>query len=544
MAIAIPTIASEGNVLDPTIEIVLIEIRKELDRIPEARLILADGSAAERDFVTSNGPFFEPGKPITIDLRVGDEPDVRVFEGLVVRHAVEASESGTQLHIELKDLALKLTRQRKSAVYREQSDDEVMRKLIEGAGLTVDKLDPTIGKHAELVQFYASDWDFLVARADINGRVVVVDNAVVSVRPMTEEEEPVVRLEWGLDTIHEFELEVDAGTQWAKLEGTAWDLQQQAPVTPVEAEAVEPSAGNLDPAKLAEALGGEIYTLTVPSTLTSDELQEWANARLARSRLALLRGHLVIDGRSDILPFNRVELAGVGERFNGKVLVSAVIHRLNEDAWQTELQFGLSPQWFARTPEIADAPAGGLLPPVTGLQIGVVDAFEADPTDEKRIKVRLPALPDDQGAVWARLARPDAGKQRGFTFWPEPGDEVVVGFLADDPRQAIVLGALHGSTNAPPDIAAAPSEKNPARAIVSRSGVMVAFDDEKAALTIATPKKNTIVIDDDAESISISDQHGNVITMDSKGIKLESGGDLAIDVKGKVEIKGKSFDLK
>ena len=43
----------------------------------------------------------------------------------------------------------------------------------------------------------------------------------------------------------------------------------------------------------------------------------------------------------------------------------------------------------------------------------------------------------------------DAGKQRGQVFWPEPGDEVVVGFLNGDPRQAILLGALHGKTNAP-----------------------------------------------------------------------------------------------
>ncbi|MFN8395712.1 MAG: phage baseplate assembly protein V [Bacteroidia bacterium] len=34
-------------------------------------------------------------------------------------------------------------------------------------------------------------------------------------------------------------------------------------------------------------------------------------------------------------------------------------------------------------------------------------------------------------------------------FWPEVGDEVIVGFLNDDPRAAIVLGSLYNSPNPP-----------------------------------------------------------------------------------------------
>src|SRR5690348_9092486 len=97
--------------------------------------------------------------------------------------------------------------------------------------------------------------------------------------------------------------------------------------------------------------------------------------------------------------------------------------------------------------DIADVPAGGLLPPLTNLQIAKVAPFEDDPDGEQRIKLQLPALPSDQGFIWARYARSDAGKDRGSVCWPEPDDEVVVGFLNGDPRQAVVLGALYGSAN-------------------------------------------------------------------------------------------------
>ena len=68
--------------------------------------------------------------------------------------------------------------------------------------------------------------------------------------------------------------------------------------------------------------------------------------------------------------------------------------------------------------------AAGLLPAVTGLQIGIVQAFAEDPAKEFRVKVILPGVDESQGWVWARLALPEAGKARGHFFLPEPGDEV------------------------------------------------------------------------------------------------------------------------
>lgn len=543
MGIAVATITSEGETLDPAVEVSSIEIRKALDRIPEARLVLLDGSVARREFALSNTAFFEPGRQVQIEVRYEGEVDELLFEGLVVRHAVEARGDGTELRVELKGAAVALTRGRKCLVHREQRDDEVARRLIEDVGLRVGTLDETQVKHRELVQYHVSDWDFLVSRADINGQVVIVDDGEVSVRGMNVERSAGLRLEFGLDEIHEFELELDASHQWAEVKSLAWDVAQQAVADPADAEQLKIAAGNLDAAAVARKLGGEQLTLLHPAGLEPDELKPWADARLARSRLSLLRGRLVTDGRADIKPFDRIKLGGVGERFNGELLVSGVTQRVDDDGWRTELQLGLSPEWFARTPDIADVPAGGLTPPITGLQVGVVAGFEDDPAGEQRVKIKLLGLDAEQGPVWARVARPDAGKDRGFVFWPEPGDEVVVGFLAGDPRQAVVLGALHGSANAPPKPVEGPSEANDRRAIVSKAGTVIEFDDDKAALTIKTPKDNRIVVDDDAEAITISDQHGNTITMDSKGIKLQSAGDFSIDAVGKVAIKGSAVDI-
>lgn len=532
------TITSDGTVMPGHIELRSIEVRKQLGRISEATLVLLDGSVATGAFQLSDTDFFAPARTIEILLREGDQVDKQVFAGQVIRHTVEAGDDRSELRVELKDAAQALTRGRRSALYADQSDDQVIRALIERADLRVGTIDRTRVTHKQLVQHQASDWDFLLARADVNGLLVSVDDGVVSAVSMATVLTSAATFKYGFDAIHEFELELDSGDQWGEMTGTAWDPTNLAATDPISATQLRVAGDRFDLDAVTGKLGAASYELLTPTALAPGELKAWADARLARSRLSLLRGRLVVAGDPDLRPASGITLEGVGARFNGDLLVSGVIHRVDADGWWTELQLGLSPEWFARRPDIADAPAGGLLPPAMQLQLGIVEDLTEDPDGEYRVRIRLPGLEP----LWARIARPDAGDGRGHCFWPEPRDEVVVGFIGGDPRQAIVLGALFGAAHPPPD-SEAPADPNQRRALVSKSGVKVAFDDEKAALTLATPRGNRIVIDDDAGAITLTDQHGNTITMDSSGITLKSAGDLGIEAAGKVVIKGTAVDI-
>ncbi len=539
----VPTIilTSEGSRLDPVVQIEKIEVRRDLNRVPEAHVSVLDGNLAKRKFVQSDTAFFEPGKSLTIAVRDGDKASATLFEGLVVRHAVVSRPGTSQLQVELKDAAYKLTRQRKTAVFRNQADDEAIRKLIGDAQLKVGELATTKTQHDELIQYYASDWDFIVSRADAQGLVVNVHRGTVSMQPMVSSDAAKLKLEHGM-TDFKLDLEIDAGEQWAAMTGQAWE--KLAITAPSDAEKPSVKVGNLEAAAIAGKLGGDTCALVHPALVPQGELKDWATSRLSRSRLALLRGRAWIPGRSDLAPRDLVELAGIGARFNGKAFVSGVTHTIDHDGWQTELRFGLSPEPFARQPDIADLPAGGLLPPVHALHVGVVGNLEDDPLGEHRIKVLLSVVDKKQGPVWARVARPDAGKDRGVVFWPEPGDEVVVGFVNGDPRQAIVLGALHGSVNTPPDDAGPPSKDNTKRAIVSKGGSVLSFDDDEKSVSIKTPGNNQLVLDDKNQSITLTDQHGNTIKLDAKGITIESADDkgITIETKGKLAMKGKDVD--
>lgn len=546
MGVPVVTITSNGVVLEPSVETLEVEIHRELNRIPEARLVFLDGSVATRDFEVSSSDLFVPGNLVSIAMRYeGDEADVTLFEGLVVRHSVEARSDGdSTLVVELKDKAFKLTRQRKSAVFRNNTDAAAFQRLIEEADLTTGEIATTTATHDELIQYYASDWDFIVSRADIQGLAVLAHLGTVAVKPLVIAAQPVRKLEYGLGDLVDFGFQIDGSQQWSELSSVGWDSPAQQGSEPTRAQQPSITAGNLDASAIASQLGGEQCSLLHPVPLDPVELQAWADARLLRSRLAMLRGRGIVDGDPDLAPLDTVELVGIGDRFNGLALVSAVTHRVDHEGWKTEVRIGLSPDWFSRKPDIAEVPAGGLLPAITGLLVGKVAGFESDPQGQHRIKVQLPALDAQQGFIWARLLRPDAGQNRGVAFWPEPDDEVVVGFLNGDPRQAVILGALFGSVNTPPSYVGAPSEANPRRAIVSRSGIAIKFDDELVQLCIETPAGNKTQVDDGAESISPTDQHGNRITMNAEGITIATAkGRISISAQGTVTIQGSTIDL-
>jgi uncharacterized protein involved in type VI secretion and phage assembly len=243
-----------------------------------------------------------------------------------------------------------------------------------------------------------------------------------------------------------------------------------------------------------------------------------------------------------VLPGDTVTLSGVGTRFSGDVLVTGVRQEFDTtQGWKTHLQFGGSAPDPALRERLQLNRTAALLAPVAGLQAGVVTDNE-DPDGEFRVRVRLPLVMAGDDGLWARVASLDAGADRGFFFRPEVGDEVLVGFLDDDPRHPVLLGMLHSSALAAP---LTPSNDNPQKGYKSRSGIQLLFDDEKKIVTLLTPGGNTLVLDDDAQGITLQDQNGNKIVLGPDGIAIESSQALSLKSGTEASVEGgSSLDLK
>ena len=537
------TILSEGKVMNPEYNLMSIDIIKEVNKIPIAQIILLDGDATKQKFAISNTDFFKPGKEIEIKLRYEGEGknEATVFKGILVRHCVQADRYGSLLTVDLKDAAIKLTTQRKSAVFRDMTDKEIIDKIIKTRGLQTTSIAATKPKHKEMVQYYSTDWDFILSRADVNGHWILADDGKITVVEPNLKKLPKHTFEYGINEIYEFEMEADIRQQYGLVESTAWDMKTQKLILSQQAKNFSLSQGNLKGDELAKTIGAENYQLISLGQLDEREIQAWADAKLVKSRLSMLKGRLKVPGFADLKPGDIMEVDGVSKRFNGKTLVTAIRHQVNDQGWQTDIQFGLSANWFSQqNNDIIDTPAAGLVPAINGLQIGIVDKYEDDPDKQFRVKVRIPSIETD-GIVWARLASPDAGNQRGIFFRPEPGDEVILGFINDDPRQAIILGAVHSEKNALPAGLKVTQENNK-KGIVTKESLKILFDDENKLIEISTPKGNIFKLSEQDKGINLEDENGNTMTMNEGGFQIKSTKDIVIEGKN-ITIKGNKVDV-
>ena len=535
------TVEVDGEAVPREHALQALSVTAAANRIASARLTYVDGAAGQGDFPLSNKPLFAPGAAVEISAGAGSNPAL-VFKGIVTGIRLKVREaSPSTLIVECRHAASRLTLVRRSANFFDKTDGDAIESLLSAAGVN-GEVDSTTVTHKQLVQHDCSDWDFINARAAANGLLVLTRAPDLAVKKPALAS-AAAELHFGA-TLLEIDAEVDGRAQTAAVQVLSWSPADQAVMaTDGEAPAFK-NPGNFNPDTLADGAGAAALLLR-HAALDDAEATALAAATWQTTRLDLTSGRVKCEGIATLLPGDTVKLSGVGERFSGDVLVSGVRHEFDTTGgWKTHLQFGGTAPDPALRERLQSHRTAALLAPVAGLQAGVVTDNE-DPEGEFRVRVRMPLMADGEDGgdgIWARVAAIDAGSDRGFFFRPEAGDEVLIGFLDDDPRQPVILGMLHSSAMAAP---LSPSNDNPQKGYKSRSGIQLLFDDAKKVVTLLTPGGNSLVLDDDAQGITIKDQNGNKIVLSSDGIAIESSKALTLksDTEGSFE-SGTSLDVK
>jgi len=530
---------SEGSQMSETYQVLSVVVTKQVNRISSAQITFKDGDPAQEDFPISNSDDFIPGKQIEI-LAGYHSDEETIFKGIVVKNSVKArKDSPSVFQVECRDENVKLTVGRKSKYFYESKDSEIIEEI--ASAIDLDKeIEATTFVHQTMVQFNSTDWDFIVSRADASGKLVFTEDNKLLVKTPDMDQEAVLSLRYG-GNILAFETEMDARNQYASVKATSWDGSSQEVIESESAAFSGTLPGNIDPDELSGIIGLDDYSLSHGGSIKDVELQEWVNARISKSKLSKIRGRIQIQGFGNVKPGNLVELNGMGDRFNGTAFVSSVRHDINTENWISNIGVGISKNWFAEEAKgVNDVEAAGMLPAIRGLQVGVVTALEGDPDGEFRVQVRMPLIDESEG-VWARHALLDAGENRGSFFRPEIGDEVVLGFFNDDPRNPVILGMLNSSVKPAP---IAPADDNHEKGFVTRSEMKLMFDDDKKIIQIETPNGNVMTFSDDEGKVEIVDENGNKMTMDSAGILMETSSDVNIKANGDITIEGTNVNLK
>lgn len=531
-------VLSGGNELPRKYRVKSIVVEKEINRIPYAHIVIQDGSIPNQDFELSNEELLIPGK--TIEITAGYHLDEEtIFKGIVIKHNIKVRAGKSYLIIECKDEAVKMTVGKKSKYFYESTDSVIIEELIGNQGLTAE-VETTATEHQELVQYATCDWDFMVTRAQSNGKLCFVDDGTVKVASPELTGDTVETVVYG-SSIHEFDGEIDARDQFDRITSYSWSYTDQELL---ETEAQDPGLnlnGDISSSDLANVLQLENLELRHGGNLSQEELQDWSDAKALFQQLAKTRGRVKFQGIPTVKPGTLLQLQGVGNRYNGNVYVTGVRHEIVGGNWLVDVQFGLCPTWFSEAYDVSEMPGSGIMPAISGLHIGVTTQLESDPDGEDRILVQIPIINNEEQGIWARIATLDAGENRGSFFRPEIGDEVIIGFINDDPNDAVILGMLNSSTKPAPLTA---SDDNHEKGIVTRSEMKMIFNDDKISYVLETPAGKKITLDEDADLVQIEDEHANILTFNSDGITMESAGDINIKATGDVNIEGMNVNGK
>ncbi len=528
-----------GTALGGQYGLLSIATNSSVNKIPVAKIVLMDGDNATQDFPHSNEDLFAPGAEIQVNAGYGSDKQA-IFHGIITKHGIKINNyENPSLELECRHKAIVLTGARKNKVYNDVKDADIFDELIGAASIDKD-VETTNVTHKEMVQYNCTDWDFIVTRAELNGKWVLINENKIEIKaPAAGSAE--TTFNFGMDT-YEFEAEIDARDQFPAVKAKTWNYTNQE-IT--ESEASEPSLasqGDLDGSTLSGVMEWEDYTVYHGGKIDETENKAWADSRLLYSRLSRIQGRIRVSGQHSYTTGTLINFQGFGNRFNGTTVITGVNHYFNNEmGWYCDLQFGITKDLFAqRYDDVVEKPASGLLPAVNGLQIGIVTAIHEDPDGESRVKVKLPLVDNEGEGIWARMTAPDAGNSHGWVFFPELNDEVVLGFLNDDPRNAIILGKLY-SSGLPPMIEG--TEDNNEKGIFTRSGMKLVFNDESPSVTIETPGGYSVVIDEAEGSIVAKDANNNTLTLSSDGITLESGADITLKATGDVKIEGVNVEI-
>lgn len=426
-----------GSTIPDKIEIRAINIEQAVNKISSATISVLDGNVAVDNFPVSTSGIFIPGNEI--EIKAGyDGQNSTLFKGIIIRQTIRVDDAMTpSLDVECSDKAVKLTVGRKNKIYYDMKDSDVFNQIIGEAGL-VSQVETTSFNNDQIVCYYISGWDFLLERAAVNKMVVTALNNKVSVFNPISNSNPVLMLSGGGDIIS-FNFTLDSVSQFAKVKASAWDSKEKK-LNSVAVANNYTSPGDLTCLTLSEVIGLNEYEIQTGAAVSFDELKSWADAQMQKSVLSKITGSLNIQGTSDVVPGNYLSLNGVGTRFKGDHFVSFVKHSIVNGSWKTQIEVGLRFDLGTQNFELEDL-AGGLIPGIKGLFIGVVDQIGVDPDGQNRIMVVLPVINESEG-IWARLAGNNITNIQPALSLPQKGDEVIVGFLNQDPRYPVILGNL------------------------------------------------------------------------------------------------------
>jgi uncharacterized protein involved in type VI secretion and phage assembly len=164
-----------------------------------------------------------------------------------------------------------------------------------------------------------------------------------------------------------------------------------------------------------------------------------------------------------------------------------------------------------------------------------------DPDNLTRVQVRLlsfDGVGNHDAPIWARVAVPFAGSNRGAFMLPDVGDEVLITFVNSDVRFPIVIGGLWNGNASAPESLGGSGDSIDRWTIVGKAGSRIAIVEEnqgEATISFKTPG---------GVSAELTDKSGGKIELKAAGttVTIDTGG-VSVQTPSKVKVQASQVEV-
>lgn len=479
------------------------------------------------------------GKPIVIDWECStfkqarDGKDHSIFHGIVMNVAVSGHRKEFMtVSITGKSPTILLDGVLNSETYAKAGLADLYQKAIVSAPVPELKFSNNLSFNDKLpfnVQYNETDWNFICRMMHENGEWFYYDGQNINLgmaKPptLTIRPEHVTSLDFSFSTSRP----VGPLRAWDYLKNGELEMKPADPKHDDKyATKIQKASDNLYPSH-------KVDHSSFPSFPDGDDLhttKDLLTGRLTKSRQGNGNDTFTVIGSSDV---GDIQLGSVlkldGFAHGGEYVVTRVTHACNgPDNYQN---------YFQAVPKNAGIPASVSVshPRIESTAGKVMD--NKDPKKLGRVRVKF-----DWGTEptpWLRHVWPHAGKDRGFYFVPEIGDEVMVGFEMGHEAFPYVLGSLYNGKNAQ---TGKYDDKDKLKVIRTISGNEILFDDN-----------GRLVIRNADNSMELNCKDDGVLTILTKGdmklkadktVTIEAGTDMTIKAGANMKVEaGQNHETK
>ncbi|MBS9423161.1 phage baseplate assembly protein V [Photorhabdus caribbeanensis] len=514
------------------LSVISLTVNHQINGIPTAKITLDIAGDANAIFTAETQAELtscRPNQEIIVQMQ-----KTVLFKGIIVRQALKFKGQDSLITLTAKHPLQKLTDGFHSQLFSQQSDETIIKKLFSQAGIAVTiKQAPQLKiEHEQMVQFRCNDWRFLKSRLAATNTWLLPGNETVTLATPESLNQSTVHTikQRGSDqdiVLFEADLRFDNQHSPKTVSIQSWDIAQQKLSQAPQAKNSGLGSDQLAPDSLATLTDQEWqWVFSYPQD--NEQAKHLAQGMMNNLRSDNVSGNFEVIGDNRYQPGDLLALTGFGQGMDGQGIITGVSQTISQrQGWRTRLTLGLLSETEPAVPQVKE------------LHIGIVEKYQLDKLSLNRIPVRIPALNLTNSVLFARLGKPYASHESGFCFYPEPGDEVIIGFFECDPRFPVILGAMHNPKNKAP---IEPSEKNLIKTLVIKQGnnqqaLMFNHQDKIAALNSG---KHSLSLQQDKDITLNSARNLNT---NAQEINLQAERSLSATGKFSVDIKGIKINL-